>query len=76
MNPVSVADGLTLNITEADNALNLELAREVAEYFRLNQNQANEIIELEKHPKTQRLTDLTGRPWNPVECNNGAGRKN
>lgn len=44
INPVSRSDGLKLNITEADNALDLELAREVAEYFRLNQAKADEII--------------------------------
>lgn len=45
MNPVTHADGLKLNITEADNALDLELAREVAGYFRLNLRAADEIIE-------------------------------
>ncbi|KVA42442.1 type II toxin-antitoxin system HipA family toxin [Burkholderia cepacia] len=44
MNPVAVADGLKLNITEADNALDLELAREVCEYFRLKLQDADEII--------------------------------
>lgn len=45
MNPVPIADGLKLNINEADNALDLELAREVATYFRLDLNEADEIIE-------------------------------
>lgn len=44
MNPTPWSDGLKLNITEADNALDLELAREVAGYFRLNQAAAHEII--------------------------------
>ncbi|MBN3790194.1 HipA domain-containing protein [Burkholderia sp. Ac-20353] len=44
MNPVAIADGLKLNITATDNALDLELAREVAEYFRLDLNEADEII--------------------------------
>lgn len=44
MNPVPWSDGLKLNITEADNALDLELAREVAGYFRINQKEANAII--------------------------------
>jgi len=44
INPVPRSDGLKLNITEADNALDLELAREVAEYFRLNLAEADEII--------------------------------
>lgn len=45
MNPVIHADGLKLNITEADNALDPELAREVAGYFRLDLRAADEIIE-------------------------------
>lgn len=45
MNPVAHAHGLNLNITDADNALDLELAREVAEYFRVSRADANEIIE-------------------------------
>ncbi len=44
MNPVPHADGLKLNITDADNALDLELAREVAGYFRVNLETADEII--------------------------------
>lgn len=44
INPVPRSDSLKLNITEADNALDLELAREVAEYFRLNLADADEII--------------------------------
>jgi serine/threonine-protein kinase HipA len=45
MNPVAHADGLKLNITDSDNALDLELAREVAEYFRVSRKDADEIIE-------------------------------
>lgn len=45
MNPVAHADGLKLNITDADNALDLELAREVAAYFRLSLGEADDIIE-------------------------------
>ncbi|VWC15064.1 toxin HipA [Burkholderia aenigmatica] len=45
MNPVAAADGLKLNITEADNALDLELAREVCEYFRLDLGTADEIVD-------------------------------
>ena len=44
MNPVPDAQGLKLNISEADNAMDLELARSVAPYFRLTKTQANEII--------------------------------
>lgn len=44
INPVPRSDGLKLNITAADNALDLELAREVAGYFRLHLAEADEII--------------------------------
>jgi len=44
MNPVPWSEGLKLNITEADNALDLELAREVAAYFRLTTAGADKII--------------------------------
>ncbi|ELN2734904.1 type II toxin-antitoxin system HipA family toxin [Pluralibacter gergoviae] len=44
INPVARADGLKLNITQADNALDLELAREVAGYFRLVLAEADGII--------------------------------
>lgn len=45
INPAPWSDGLKLNITESDNALDLELAREVAGYFRLSLAEADEIIE-------------------------------
>ena len=45
MNPVAHADGLKLNITDADNALDLELAREVAGYFRISLTDADETID-------------------------------
>ena len=45
MNPVSDSHGLKLNISEADNALDLDLVRSVAPYFRVNVKDANEIIE-------------------------------
>lgn len=44
MNPVPGAHGLKLNISQADNALDLELARSVAPYFRVNLKAAEEII--------------------------------
>ncbi|AKP92156.1 type II toxin-antitoxin system HipA family toxin [Achromobacter ruhlandii] len=44
MNPVPYADGLKLNITDADNALDLELTRQIASYFRLPLHEADEII--------------------------------
>jgi serine/threonine-protein kinase HipA len=48
MNPVSNANGLKLNISEADNAMDLDLARSVAPYFRLSMIEADEIIDREQ----------------------------
>lgn len=45
MNPVHESHGLNLNISEADNAMDLDLARSVAPYFRVTAEAANEIIE-------------------------------
>lgn len=45
MNPVSRGNGLKLNISESDNAQDLELAREVAIYFRVKPDRANTIIQ-------------------------------
>jgi len=44
MNPVATAGGLTLNVSETDNAQDLTLARDVAKLFRLTSKRANEII--------------------------------
>ncbi|PTU03250.1 toxin HipA [Pseudomonas sp. HMWF031] len=53
INPVVHADGLKLNITDADNALDLELAREVAEYFRVSRADAENIIDRFKYVVSQ-----------------------
>ena len=45
MNPVPDANGLKLNISEHDNALDLNLARSVAHYFRVSPDDANAIID-------------------------------
>ena len=45
MTPVAHAAGLKLNITDSDNALDLELAREVSDVFRISQSDTKEIIE-------------------------------
>jgi len=44
INPVETGNGLSLNISEKDNALDLDLAREVAPYFRISAKKADEII--------------------------------
>lgn len=45
MNPVPESHGLKLNISEADNEMDLDLVRSVAPYFRVDAKTANEIIE-------------------------------
>jgi serine/threonine-protein kinase HipA len=45
MNPVPTSDGLQLNVSETDNALDLDLAQSVAPYFRVPAKAAGEIIE-------------------------------
>jgi len=44
INPVETGTGLKINISEDDNSLDLELAMEVHEYFRLDLKKAREII--------------------------------
>ena len=44
INPIETGSGLSLNITEDDNSLDLELALEIGEYFRLDNKRANKII--------------------------------
>lgn len=44
INPVATAGGLTLNVSETDNAQDLSLARDVAKFFRVNSKRANLII--------------------------------
>jgi serine/threonine-protein kinase HipA len=44
INPVAHGDGLALNVSETDNAQNLELAREVARHFGVKAKEADTII--------------------------------
>ena len=44
INPVYFGTGLTLNISQTDNALDWDLARSVAKYFRVEDKLATEII--------------------------------
>jgi len=48
MNPVSESHGLKLNVSEVDNAMDLDLARSVAPYFRLSMADADGIIDQSK----------------------------
>ncbi|MGK5090203.1 HipA domain-containing protein [Bdellovibrionota bacterium FG-2] len=45
MNPVATGEGLHLNISESENAQDLDLALSVAEYFRLKKPRAEKIIQ-------------------------------
>ncbi|RLA01779.1 MAG: type II toxin-antitoxin system HipA family toxin, partial [Gammaproteobacteria bacterium] len=45
LNPVSTGTGLHLNITEYDNSLNINLAMEIIDYFRLTKSNATRIKE-------------------------------
>jgi serine/threonine-protein kinase HipA len=49
MNPVPVSSGLALNISESDNSCDLDLARSVAPYFRVNAKAAARIVERFTH---------------------------
>jgi serine/threonine-protein kinase HipA len=46
INPNPYGNGLKLNISETDNSLKIDLAKEVAQYFRLNNQEVQEIIEV------------------------------
>ncbi|HUG66922.1 MAG TPA: type II toxin-antitoxin system HipA family toxin [Pirellulaceae bacterium] len=45
INPDCYGNGLNLNISDTDNSQSLDLAREVAEFFRLDQSEADQIID-------------------------------
>jgi serine/threonine-protein kinase HipA len=44
VNPVEQPRGMSLLVSDSDNSQNLDLARDVAEYFRVSSARANEII--------------------------------
>lgn len=45
VNPVYFGQALTLNISETDNSLDIELAKSVAKHFRVNSSRANKIVD-------------------------------
>jgi serine/threonine-protein kinase HipA len=57
MNPVPGSSGLSLNIDESDNALDLDLARSVAPYFRIKKAETEVIID--------RIADVV-REWSEI----------
>lgn len=62
MNPVETGTGLSLNISETDNTLNIDLALEVAEYFRLSKSRSEEIL-------TQVRSSV--KKWREIAARNG-----
>ncbi|MFS4455965.1 type II toxin-antitoxin system HipA family toxin [Maribacter sp. 2304DJ31-5] len=64
MNPSIEKDGLSLNIDMDDNALDFELARSVGEYFRLNDNKMEIILNevLSQVGKWKSIADQIGIP--------------
>ena len=71
MNPVPESHGLKLNISEADNALDLDLVRSVAPYFRVDGKVANETIErsqavVKQWPKIAARLGVPAREQNRV----------
>ncbi len=44
INPEESGSGLSLNISEDNNSLDINLAKEVAEYFRIDSKESDEII--------------------------------
>ncbi|MFN8578255.1 MAG: HipA domain-containing protein [Candidatus Sericytochromatia bacterium] len=65
INPIETGTGLKLNISEDDNSLDLDLALEVIDYFRVDYKKAKEIIEIiQKNVST----------WNQKASNLGISR--
>lgn len=69
INPTPNSTGLKLNISENDNALELDLVREVAPYFRLKEKEANAIINKiqQNVDQWQQIATDLGIPRNEME---------
>lgn len=65
INPIPLSTGLHLNISEQSNALDLDLAREVAEKFRMNKNSREDII--------TKVINAVGR-WREIAARIGISR--
>lgn len=65
LNPEPEGTGLTLNISEHDNALEFDLALSVADYFRVKQSKAKSII--------QEITLITDQ-WNKIASDAGLSK--
>ena len=62
VNPNEFGSGLSLNISETDNALDFDLAISVAEYFRVSKVKANKIIKQIKKtvPEWRKVAQAAG----------------
>jgi serine/threonine-protein kinase HipA len=72
MNPAPDADGLKLNVSETDNAQDLDLALSVAHYFRLKPQKARDIVDRCRHvvrqwPKLAAALRLSQREQEQME---------
>lgn len=65
INPVETGIGLKLNVSENDNAIDLDLAMDVAPYFRLKEDEAGRII--------QQVKDAV-KPWRSLAEASGIGK--
>jgi serine/threonine-protein kinase HipA len=65
MNPAPGSTGLSLNIDESDNALDPDLVRSVAPYFRIKKSEADLIID--------RIADVVGQ-WSEIASSLGISR--
>lgn len=65
INPAESGSGLSLNISEDDNSLDLGLAREVAGYFRIAPKEADNLIAT--------ITSVVGR-WRPIATGFGISK--
>lgn len=76
LNPIETGYGLKLNVSENDNALDLDLALEVSSYFRIKKSDAKQII---KEVTTavsswKKLAEHAGIATNEIELKSNAFR--
>jgi serine/threonine-protein kinase HipA len=76
INPVETGFGLKLNVSENDNAIDLDLALNVIAFFRLKENEANQIIQEVKAAVSswKRLALEAGLSNNEIELKANAFR--
>lgn len=76
INPVETGYGLKLNVSEDDNAIDLNLAKSIAPFFRLNEEQSEEIIQEVKAAVEpwRELAERAGISRNEMELKSNAFR--